>query len=338
MRVAIRADASAKIGSGHVMRCLTLADELAGRGAQIIFLTQDTIGALADRICLRGHECLLLPDNTPESTARRLAAIRPDWLIIDHYGCDADWEACQRPYAGRILVIDDQADRKHDCDGLLDQNLHHDPAARYQSLVSPLCHMLLGPSYALLAERFVQFRMQRNPSGAVQNVLVSFGGSDPTGETLKLLPEFVLALPDLHWHAVVGGLCPQLAEIRRLGETHAALTVHADIDYMPELMQTCDLFVGAGGATTWERACLGLPSIVAAVSDNQEALSDSFARTGAQIYLGRASGLQAEQWIHAIRMLCQDDAMRSCLCAKSMACVDGYGVRRVADFLMEGCA
>jgi len=187
MRLVFRTDASLTIGSGHVMRCLTLAEALRTRGAQCFFVCREHPGNLLELIRKRGFEACALHLNTSCAAAATVDAERPtahaawlgahwrtdaaqtlaacggsdvDWLIVDHYALDARWEAELRPACRKLMVIDDLADRNHDCDLLLDQNLVAESDARYQQRVPPGCTLLLGPRYALLQPLYRELRPQ----------------------------------------------------------------------------------------------------------------------------------------------------------------------------------
>ncbi|XSC48122.1 UDP-2,4-diacetamido-2,4,6-trideoxy-beta-L-altropyranose hydrolase [Bradyrhizobium sp. RDT10] len=223
-RVVIRVDASTEMGMGHLMRCLSLARALADDGATVLFLLRSHAARLTRLIEGEGHTVQLLPDpdrrpedvaasgsayahwlpttweEDAEQTLEAIDQIGPiDWLIVDHYSLDARWERMLRKRVPRILAIDDLADRDHDCDILLDQNLVLEMDARYRGLLPATCKPLLGPHYALLRPEFAEQRKSLNGrSGEVGRILVCFGGSDPGNETAKALSTVKrLSLPRL---------------------------------------------------------------------------------------------------------------------------------------------
>jgi UDP-2,4-diacetamido-2,4,6-trideoxy-beta-L-altropyranose hydrolase len=181
-KILIRTDASVQIGTGHVMRCLTLADELRGRGAEVIFVCREFDGNLCGYIEEKGYIVHRLPvsdateqgDQNIEIGLKHTAWLGadcqtdveqveeiikdlespPDWLVVDHYALDERWEECLRSYCKKIMVIDDLADRPHNCDLLLDQNFYENLESRYDGLVPPQCKKFLGPKYALLRPEF----------------------------------------------------------------------------------------------------------------------------------------------------------------------------------------
>jgi len=268
-------------------------------------------------------------------TAHALSGHAWDWMVVDHYALDARWEAMLRRSAARIAVIDDIADRRHDCDLLLDQNYHSDPGGRYRGKVPAQCDLLLGPRYALLREEFRSIRESVKPrAGDVQRILVFFGGVDQgnyTGDAIEAIA--ALSIPGLKVDVVVGKSHPQREEIAAQSERHG-FACHVQTPRMAELMAAADLAIGAGGTAIWERCCLGLPALVSCVADNQ----------GDQIAAAASAGLlyapdrsyDGAAWIqrHAAALI-DNSSLREVISRTGMQAVDGRGVWRVAGRL--GC-
>ncbi|MFZ5632096.1 MAG: UDP-2,4-diacetamido-2,4,6-trideoxy-beta-L-altropyranose hydrolase [Bacillota bacterium] len=305
MNVVIRTDASVQIGSGHVMRCLTLASQLRGKGARVSFVCRELTGNLCSLAEEKGFRVYRLPyseslsgDNMWEADAEQTAAVLKragniGWLILDHYALDSRWESQMRPNVKNIMVIDDMADRPHDCDLLLDQNLSKNMETRYEGLVPVHCRKLLGPRYALLRPEFREARKHlRERGGSVRRILVFFGGSDPTNETAKALEAIRrLNRPDIAVDVVVGGANPHKEQIKQLCSVMPSTTFYCQVDNMAELMARADLAIGAGGTATLERCFLGLPSIVLVVAQNQYETAAAVADAGALWVLG---------WFHEV--------------------------------------
>lgn len=292
--VIFRADASLRIGTGHVMRCLTLAEALKSAGAECLFICREHPGNLIDHIKNSGFDVLPLsyrPNATRPSpehlqwlgedwntdaaqTIEALGGVIPDWLIVDHYALEAQWEQALRPKCDRLMVIDDLADRTHDADLVLDQNLGRE-AAEYSGLVSENCCLLIGPAYALLRPEFADMReysLQRRAKPALKTLLITMGGVDQdnvTGNVLAALKASELP-PDLQINVVMGPHAPWLGEVqRRATEMPWQTTVLVGINNMAQVMADSDLAIGAAGSTSWERCCLGLPSVVVVLAENQ---------------------------------------------------------------------
>ena len=361
VRVAFRADASFDIGTGHVMRCLTLAGRLRDKGAQVSFVCRELPGALCGFVEGRGFEVFRLPyadggfapsgsdmahaawlgtgwEKDAEETAASLrGAGGVDWLVADHYALDSRWEKRLRSSADRLMVIDDIADRAHDCDILLDQNLYEGMELRYQGLVPDGCAMLLGPKYALLRPEFVEARKTlRRRDGSVGRIMVFFGGSDLTDETSKALVAIKsLARPDIAVDVVTGSSNARREHVRVLCGSMPNCEYHCQVDNMAELMARADLAVGAGGTTTWERCCTGLPTLVVAVAQNQVEIARDCGDADALFYMGSWDEVDAEAMTGKLRELLDDPGRLTRVGGKAAAIVDGQGADRAADIILK---
>lgn len=327
MKVVIRTDAALHIGSGHIMRCKTLADEMRRQGAEIQFVCREYPGNLISLLRDWGYSTSSLPmpptrvqsrDGNEDScaywlgmtpaedaaqTQEALEGVKPDWLVVDHYGIDTRWECLLRPYVDRIMVIDDLANRKHHCDLLLDQNLYAGMESRYNGFTPPHTELLLGPRFALLRPEFRKARETlRDRDGEVRRILVFFGGVDRTQQTeniLDVIEQF--KRQDIMVEVVVGVNNPRTDAIRlrcaEIGNFH----YHQQISNMAELMAAADLAIGAGGSASWERCAVGLPSILVSTAENQLETTASLEQAGAAWHLGWQEDVTAEMWTFAIQ-------------------------------------
>lgn len=239
------------------MRCLTIADALRERDCRVLFMMEELPGNLIGLVQSKGFEVV----HEFQSA---------DLCIVDHYGIDEQWEQSIRPFVGKIVVIDDLANRRHDCDLLLDQNVVPDFRIRYDALVPDHCVRLLGPTYLIMRDEFVQQREQvRERSGNVERLLIFMGGTDPTNETMKILQALqIINMEFVHVDVVVGGGNPSRVEIADIC-AYEGYHFHCQIDYMASLMAQADFAIGAGGSATWERCYVGLPSSSTIVAENQ---------------------------------------------------------------------
>lgn len=325
MKTAIRVDSSTVIGSGHLMRCLTLAERMRKeQNAEVHFISRDLEGNLHEKIKEAGFFLHVLPRHALDESLTGYAAWltvskeqdaketldcvttqfqRLNWLIVDSYALDEVWEKMLRPYVGKIVVIDDLANRKHDCDALLDQNFYLDMEHRYDGLVPSVCKKFLGPQYALLREEFYEEKKHaRERTGKVKNILVFYGGSDSTNETMKALRALVrMERKDIAVQVVVGGGNPHKNEIKTFCKRYPWMEYACQVNNMAERMNIADLSIGAGGTTTWERCFLGLPAIVTAVAENQEDGCLICASKGLFAYLGRWAEVDEEIIIKALQ-------------------------------------
>lgn len=272
MNILIRTDASVSIGSGHVMRCLTIASELQKKGHEVMFYMKQLPGHLIELVELRGFQVI---------DAFQMV----DVCIVDHYEIDEQWEKSIRPFVKKIVVIDDLANRVHDCDVLLDQNVVPNYETRYDLLVSKHCLKLLGPKYLIMRDEFIEQRKQiRNRTGVVRRLLVFMGGTDPTGETMKVLR--ALEHCAFEWiDVVVGNGNPKRQQIQTICKEQG-FHYHCQIDYIASLMAQADFSIGAGGSTTWERCYVGLPSSSTIVAENQLVATKTASSLSAVLNIG----------------------------------------------------
>lgn len=355
MNVAFRTDATSQIGTGHFMRCMALAEELQYHGVQICFASRNLPQYLRDMLETKGMELASLEsDATPypacdlahshwlnasqeqdaQATKQSLSGQKWDWLIVDHYALDVRWENSLRPSVGYIMVIDDIADRQHDCDILLDQNYYADMNIRYTGKVPDHCRLLLGPRYALLREEFRQLREQVEPrTGSVQRILVFFGGMDADNYTSLAIQSLIdMNLADTHVDVVIGAQHPCREAIKAACLRHH-FTCHVQTNRMAELMAAADLSIGAGGGATWERCCLGLPTIAISTAENQRKQIVDAASEG----WVSAPDLKHDLVIgHHISSLIENSCLRQLISRNAMQAVDGRGVLRVVAGM--GCS
>jgi UDP-2,4-diacetamido-2,4,6-trideoxy-beta-L-altropyranose hydrolase len=361
-RFILRCDASMAIGSGHVMRCATLAAQLRERGADVEFACRDLPAFLRERIVAAGAGRVHgLPersnpgpgDGEPVLPHRAWLAVtqaadaadtleivragpRPDWLIVDHYALDARWERALRPHVRNILAIDDLADRDHDCDLLLDQNFFLEPGPRYARRLPRAADMLLGPRFALLRPEFPAMR-ERQPErdGALRRLFVSFGSFDPANQTSLALRAIAAAgLGELAVDVVIGRDNPHRAEIEALCRKLQQCQLHVDAESMAALMAAADLAIGASGATNWERCCLRLPSLLVSVAENQHPIARDLDAAGVCLFLGRSDAVTANSIASALRRIAASPGLARELGARAGALTDGQGARRVTSRLL----
>lgn len=356
MKVAFRTDASSQIGTGHFMRCLTLADELKKQGAYICFISRNLPPHLIEMLNTKEVEYIsLITDATQEpidelahsnwlgtsqaqdaqATVQALASQSWDWVIVDHYGLDERWEKAVRAKCKKLMVIDDLADRQHDCDVLLDQNYYVEMQARYVSKVPAHCQLLLGPRYALLREEFRTLREKvKVRTGDVKKILVFFGGVDAdnfTSLALQALSELNITL---QVDVVIGSQHPNREQVRQACINYGFIC-HVQTTRMAELMAEADLAIGAGGSASWERCCLGLPALLIAVSGNQINIAKSLDSVGACNYLGERDAINSSSIQDSVnKLLVAPDEVLS-ISQQAFSLVDGLGVNRVSKTL--GC-
>lgn len=318
-----RCDASLAIGGGHAMRCLTLAAALEEGGWRTLFA------------CASGSE-----DTVPALAAKRRIdptapiAERATLAVIDHYGLDARDERRFRDHAGRILVIDDLADRPHDCDYLLDQTAGRS-ASDYLGKVPAACRLLLGSDFALLRPEFAQARaaaLARRGGGRAARALLSFGASDPKGYGVAVARAILAADSHLVIDLVVDAAGRDAAADLAAAYTDR-LTVHYRAADMHRLMAVADLAAGAAGTTSWERCALGLPCVLVVTADNQRLIAKRLAEAGAAEFAGDGPAVAAAEVAGRVLALAADGERRAAMSRAAAALVDGRGVQRVTEAL-----
>lgn len=349
-QISFRVDASMQIGTGHLMRCLTLARELAAQGAHCRFIGREHPGHLLDHLRACGFEAFGLPlanevfyrqgtavpahaawlgapwQTDAQQTLSALQGRRSDWLIVDHYGIDARWETALRERCTRLMVIDDLADRPHDADLLLDQNLTANAEARYRALVPAHCQLRLGPGHVLLRPEFDRVA-PRVRSGTVRRVFVYFGGNDQynlAGQALAALKQFAALQADI----VLGRDHPHRQAVRLAAVGRPNLRVLDTTDDMLGLMAAADLGLGVCGMAAWERCAVGLPSLVCVNADNQRGDSLALHRLGAAECLGEAADLSDADWTDALARALAQPARLARMSALATTVVAGHTTHR----------
>lgn len=352
-QIALRVDASTQIGTGHFMRCLTMADALRERGARPRFVSRHLPEYLRSKLAEKGHDFVLLQgasenmavdelahapwlgvsqSQDADATINALSDQHWDWIIVDHYALDCRWESRLRRSADKILAIDDIADRQHDCDVLLDQNLYADMETRYADKVPAHCQQLLGPRYALLRDEFRRLRQQVKPrSGVVRRVLVFFGGMDIDNYTSQAIAALAQSeISEVHVDVVIGAQHPARQQIEKECELHG-FDSHVQTDRMAELMANADLAIGAGGSASWERCCLGLPAILVALADNQIDIAKTLDVYGVSVFAGTLQTVNASTLLNEVTKLVNGYERYEKMSREAYSLVDGSGVDRVCQ-------
>jgi UDP-2,4-diacetamido-2,4,6-trideoxy-beta-L-altropyranose hydrolase len=358
MQFVVRTDSSAVIGTGHLMRCLTLAERLREEDHTVLFVCRDLPGNVARLATERGFALTMLPSaahprviptagqydawlavepaRDAEETITAIGSDRVDWLIVDHYGIDARWERKLHSRANHLLVIDDLANRTHDCDLLTEQNYRPDSATRYAGLTPGSCQHLIGPEYALLQPEFAKLHREAEPRTELRTILVFYGGIDATGETERAL-EIFEGIRDFNGaiDVVVGTANPRRTEIERWCAQMETTRFYCQTSRMAELMKRADLALGAGGVAGWERCCLGLPSIITAVADNQIDIAKAVTGQGAGWYAGTHAEVTGERLYSLVQQIAADPLALQHASKAALTLGDGRGVERVRDAMMQ---
>ncbi|MEX3016825.1 UDP-2,4-diacetamido-2,4,6-trideoxy-beta-L-altropyranose hydrolase [Gymnodinialimonas hymeniacidonis] len=347
-RIAFVATASAELGGGHIMRCLSLAraiyDDAAHRCAAPLFLIGHEASRFAPALQSSGMAVIEI-ERDPAKMVSALLAHWPDgadWLVLDEYAFDVVDEHVLRGATNRIAVIDDAPTRMHDCDLLIDSKSGRLPA-EYKNLAPETSDLLCGARYALLNPDFAARRAElaqtkkavgaKPPQGeSALRVFVSFGMTDVGGLTL----ETVQALSGAGYlvDAVIGAAAPTAARLAAFAKDRSDVTVHVDTPNVADLMMAADLAVGAAGGTSHERCCLGLPTVAVPVVDNQLDIAAELTREGAAHVIGAPNALPDGAQIRAaLDHLASDTIGRAAMAQRAARLCDGLGAQRVARVL-----
>jgi UDP-2,4-diacetamido-2,4,6-trideoxy-beta-L-altropyranose hydrolase len=332
VKVLFRVDASANLGTGHLMRCAALALRLQNKGVEIHFACIHFSEALISLLRSRGYFVQVLSNSVIDDwqidlyetqvIAKNISPV--DLLVVDHYFLSYEWEHGMRHYARRILIVDDLANRVHDCDILVDQNLHENALHRYDLFVPKNTKQFHGPRFAFLHPEFDNKSLQRLRDGRLNNLLVFFGGVDQTNQCHKVIDALQLledCMPETK--IVLGAAYPKKEAVHLYAKNIEQLIIIDHTDLMPELVSRADLAIGTCGVAAWERCVLGLPSLVVVTAENQREDAQILDYLGAVRYLGNALDVTAAQWAHELSVLKNDPKQLQKMSARSLAVMKG---------------
>jgi len=335
----IRADASTQIGTGHLMRCLALAQAWQDNGGKAVFITACGSPALKQRLRNEGFGVVELQRTYPdpadlETTKNVLAAHPVAWLVLDGYHFDSAYQRLIKESGHRLLVIDDMAHLDHYyADIVLNQNIHAD---KLHYSCEPYTRLLLGTKYVLLRREFWPWRnYKREVPEVAKKVLVTMGGSDPNNVTLKVIRALnQIDIPDLEAVVVVGPSNPHRKTLRWAAESSPLpINLVENAENMPELMAWADVAVSAGGSTVWELIAMGLPSLIVVLAENQQLVAKKLAEAGVVISLGNGKFVADETIENNVSLLLKDQGSRITMIRAAKCLVDFNGGDRICKFI-----
>ena len=342
MTLLIRADASPQIGSGHVMRCLALAQAWLQTDGQVTFLMCPTATILETRLKAEGIQVahLSVPPGSGEDAEQTIAqaqALGASWVVVDGYQFDADYQRVIKASGLRLLFIDDYGHANHYwADLVLNQNVY-----AHEGLYTnrePYTQLLLGTRYALLRKEFWSWQgWKRQIPPVARKVLVTLGGGDPDNVTLKVILALQqVEVEELEVVVVVGGSNPHYEELLAIVQNSGvSITLQRNVTNMPELMAWADVAISGGGSTCWELAFMGLPSLILILADNQQEVADKLDALGVVINLGWHSGFESKRLTEVMERLLRLDNLRQKMSCTAQTLVDGEGSDRAIMFLQD---
>jgi len=336
-QVIIRADATVEIGSGHLMRCLALAQTLRTAGVAVTFVAACQ-SKLQKRLQCEGFQVALVEHVYPDPadwtiTARILQSHPNAWVVLDGYHFDAAYQESIKTAGHRLLVIDDTAGlNQYFCDILLNQNIHAEQL--HYNLSRRDTRLLLGPRYALLRREFLNrmaWAWERKTPDMARKVLVTLGGADSENQTLKVLQALQLSkIAGLEATIVAGSTNPHLQSLQAAcRQSQPPMHLIYNALNMAELMCGADMAVSAGGSTCWELAFMGLPALVIILAENQRLVAEGLEQTGAAVNLGWYESLSPAKLSRALKQLVFRPREREKMTVCGRKLVDGSGPQRV---------
>lgn len=338
----IRADATVAIGTGHVMRCIALAQAWQQTGASVTFIMATQPSALQDRIRAEGFSVLLLrvapgSANDAEQTAMVAHQMTAAWIVADGYCFDATYQHILKEKGHRVLLIDDYGHAEYYfATMVLNQNISADEKMYIHRESST--RLLLGTQYALLRREFWPWRgYRRAVSEPTRKILVTLGGSDPDNVTLMILHAlYEIERTDLEVVVVVGGSNPYYETLHVAAhDATFPVSLRQNVTNMPELMAWAEIAVTAGGSTCWETAFMGLPNIILVLAQNQEKIAAVLDARGVAINLGWATTIDPSTIATTLEQLAYNTSQWQMMSENGQRLVDGYGAARVVALLQE---
>ncbi|MEM7718482.1 MAG: UDP-2,4-diacetamido-2,4,6-trideoxy-beta-L-altropyranose hydrolase [Pseudomonadota bacterium] len=354
-RIAFRADGGGKIGAGHIMRCVTLANALSDQGVDCHFLASPGLGALRDAICSAGHtlhDVCVAAHTTPDpgtplfhaswlrhsqkadaaACASILQAVSPGWLVLDHYALDARWQRTVAPLIERQMSIDDLADRKLISDLHVDPNPLNRHTLESAGILPAGSQLLLGCDYALLRPEFTERRMLRDVRQTNLKLLIMMGGVDQKGITARILqvlahsPSILELIGEVH--VILGAASQNQPDVEQCAaEMPCEVRVLRNPGNIGALMAEADLCIGAAGGSAWERCAMGLPSLAVVLAENQTAIAKFLSKKGASFMV---EIVEDARFLDTFRALCRAES-RQAMRDNAMKLVDGKGTDRVVN-------
>ena len=339
----IRVDSSTKVGYGHLIRCLALADTLK-KSFKINFICTNLNGNLISQISKKKFEVFRFNTksqriNVKKDAEKTISIIKKhrnkkSLLILDSYILSQEWENRVRPYVKRLIVIDDLMDRKHSCDLIIDQNLHTQMNSLYNKSVPKNCVKLLGPDYAILRNQFIaQRKYARIRSLPIKNILVSFGGTDNENHTLHALTSLKKLNSDVNVNVVTGTANIGKKIIKNFCKKNFNYNYFEQVENMAKLMQVADLCIGSSGTTTWERCCVGLPAIAIVASNDQKDIASAVSKNKCIINLGKIKKSDNVNYVRLMKNLKNSELQN--MSRNCMKLVDGKGAARISKYIFS---
>ena len=335
--VLFRADATQRLGTGHVMRSMALAQACQDAGHKAVFCSQLDSLELADRIRAQSmmHISFSCQSGTADDageTIRYAAEVGAGWVVVDGYSFSSEYERTLKDAGLSVLAIDDKGERdKYYADVVVNPNLHAS-SSMYEGKHETNTRLLLGSRYVLLRVEFSKWLdWQREISEEPCNVLVTLGGADPDNMTCKVLKALSrIGESSLRFSVVVGASKRYYSDIANLNdELGLKASVLRNVGDMPALMAGADIAISAGGTTVWELAYMSLPTLVGKIAPVEELLVAGLVRKNLFVDLGWFSEVSEDEIMERVQLLFKNKAERQRMAELGRNMVDGQGCERL---------
>lgn len=341
--VIFRIELTISSGGGHYTRCITLAKSLQLLSFDILFIISSDLSHVQKNTEALGFKCItinpspVLDDASLTSRILMSYSGRAIALIIDHYDIDFEWISSVRPYCTKVVVIDDLANRKLDCDLLVNQ-VHNSDISDYRLIVPQDCQLLLGSNYTLLRPEFLANRMillSKKPPTRVQKIHLLFGAGDPMSLCAIYACNILDTFADVELVINSSQHSSQLELLNSISNASGRVHHIVDSTDIAADMSQCQFAVGTPGMSTWERACLGIPSIQIGSSLNQVEIMRELDRSKICHWFGMAKDVRMDCFLKKLKVLLGDDQWRSEVRQSCLRAVDGKGTKRVSTAIMS---
>lgn len=334
----VRADGNSRVGLGHLMRCLTIADALREQGEETHFILADS--RAQELVICRGYPCTVLETDYSHmeeelpKLEELLSRYQPRFLLLDSYFVT---ERYLRTLRGKVkrACMDDLFCLREPVELLINYNLYGEELG-YRKAFGADTKLLLGSAYVPLRKEFCACSYEVRQQA--EQILITTGGGDSYNLAGQILTELLKREEQLSFHVVSGSMNPHLPALQRMAEQYGKIHIHSNVQHMAELMKQCDAAVSAGGSTLYELGAVGVPTVCFSFAENQERLAESFGEKELAVFAG--SYLKEGRGLFSLigsrlAELLADVKLRKALSRRARDLVDGRGAERIAEALLR---
>lgn len=338
MNVFFRVDASVQIGIGHVMRCLTLSEELKERGFKVIFISAELEGDLKQLIKNKGIEVYPITNTTLKIDYEQTRNVLKNYasqlkiLIVDSYKHDIQWETLIKSHVDLLISIDDKP-RLHNVDILIDNNYKAELINFYKENMTEV-KKLLGSSYVMLRSEFKKHYTQNDMKDDLIHIF--FGGTDCNNYTFLYSDKLLEYITGIKVHVVVSNSFAFEGTLKKLKNSYGErFDYSVSPENMAEIMSKCTIAIGAPGTTTWERMSIGLPCAYLATNINQIPILQKIQNDKLGIYLGEVNQKTHLEQVQIFSDFLKNKSLQSEIAESGKKLIDGQGSKRIADVIIN---